>query len=217
MLPSAGCRTVRPVADFHVRKPSGRRERGAIPYRQPAYRDGLGHSVRGIGDGTGRWIGCESEPLRRHVGGRKEVMKLTFGRFLGLAALFVPVTLPVQVAVAEPCPDIGVVFARGTYEPAGVGLTGQAFVDAIRARAASGPSRSTRGVRGRRELRRRNRIRKDGGGRNPGRRQPYSGDGGELSEHQNRAGRYSQGRWWPGLSLRLPCRIRYPLSTAVHS
>ena len=62
-------------------------------------------------------------------------MKLTFGRFLGLAALFVPVTLPVQVAVAEPCPDIGVVFARGTYEPAGVGLTGQAFVDAIHARA----------------------------------------------------------------------------------
>lgn len=62
-------------------------------------------------------------------------MKLTFGRFLGLAALFVPVTSPVQVAVAEPCPDIGVVFARGTYEPAGVGLTGQAFVDAIHARA----------------------------------------------------------------------------------
>lgn len=62
-------------------------------------------------------------------------MKLTFGRFLGVVAIFVPVTLPAQVAVSEPCPDIGVVFARGTYEPAGVGLTGQAFVDAIHARA----------------------------------------------------------------------------------
>ena len=45
-----------------------------------------------------------------HVGSRKDSHRLTFGRFLGLAALFVPVTLPVQVAVAEPCPDIGVVF-----------------------------------------------------------------------------------------------------------
>lgn len=62
-------------------------------------------------------------------------MKLTFVRFLGAAALFVPLALPVQVAVADPCPDIEVVFARGTYEPAGVGLTGQAFVDAIQARA----------------------------------------------------------------------------------
>ncbi|MFN8089051.1 MAG: cutinase family protein [Mycobacterium sp.] len=62
-------------------------------------------------------------------------MKLRFGRILGVAALLVPLILSVQVAVAEPCPDIGVVFARGTYEPAGVGLTGQAFVDAIHARA----------------------------------------------------------------------------------
>jgi cutinase len=36
-------------------------------------------------------------------------------------------------ASAAPCPDVEVVFARGTFEPAGVGLTGQAFVDALRA------------------------------------------------------------------------------------
>lgn len=36
---------------------------------------------------------------------------------------------------AAPCPDVRVVFARGTFEPAGVGATGQAFVDALRARA----------------------------------------------------------------------------------
>lgn len=35
---------------------------------------------------------------------------------------------------AEACPDVQVVFARGTFEPAGVGGVGQAFVDALRAR-----------------------------------------------------------------------------------
>jgi cutinase len=30
-------------------------------------------------------------------------------------------------------PDVEVVFARGTFEPVGVGKTGQAFVDALRA------------------------------------------------------------------------------------
>nr|MEA1123053.1 cutinase family protein [Mycobacterium shigaense] len=32
------------------------------------------------------------------------------------------------VASAEPCPDVQVVFARGTGEDPGVGPTGQAFV-----------------------------------------------------------------------------------------
>lgn len=36
-------------------------------------------------------------------------------------------------ATAQPCPDIGVAFARGTSEPPGVGNIGQAFVDAVRA------------------------------------------------------------------------------------
>lgn len=38
-------------------------------------------------------------------------------------------------AAAEPCPDAEVVFARGTGEPPGVGVTGQAFVDALRAKS----------------------------------------------------------------------------------
>jgi hypothetical protein len=37
-------------------------------------------------------------------------------------------------ASAQPCPDVEVVFARGTTEDPGVGPTGQAFVDAMRAR-----------------------------------------------------------------------------------
>ena len=36
-------------------------------------------------------------------------------------------------ATAVPCPDIEVVFARGTAEPAGVGRVGQAFTDALTA------------------------------------------------------------------------------------
>jgi cutinase len=38
----------------------------------------------------------------------------------------------VPLASAQPCPDVEVVFARGTGEPPGVGPTGQAFVDALR-------------------------------------------------------------------------------------
>lgn len=36
-------------------------------------------------------------------------------------------------ASAEPCPDAEVVFARGSDEPPGLGATGRAFVDALRA------------------------------------------------------------------------------------
>lgn len=38
------------------------------------------------------------------------------------------------VASADDCPNVDVVFARGTFEPAGPGATGQAFIDALRAR-----------------------------------------------------------------------------------
>jgi cutinase len=37
-------------------------------------------------------------------------------------------------ASAQPCPDVDVVFARGTDEDPGVGPTGQAFVDSLRSR-----------------------------------------------------------------------------------
>jgi cutinase len=38
-------------------------------------------------------------------------------------------------AVADPCPDTEVVFARGTNEPPGIGAVGQAFVDSLRRQA----------------------------------------------------------------------------------
>ncbi|MGE2737633.1 cutinase family protein [Mycolicibacterium vaccae] len=56
------------------------------------------------------------------------------GRLIGATALALaalPVIIP--VADSEPCPDIGVVFARGTAEPPGVGGVGQRFVDSLRA------------------------------------------------------------------------------------
>lgn len=44
--------------------------------------------------------------------------------------------MPIPFAAAAPCPDVEVVFARGTFEPPGVGGIGQSFVDAVRKQAA---------------------------------------------------------------------------------
>jgi cutinase len=58
---------------------------------------------------------------------------------VGAAAVasWAPLSAPVPSASAQPCPDVEVVFARGTTEDPGVGPTGQAFVDALRARAGT--------------------------------------------------------------------------------
>lgn len=52
--------------------------------------------------------------------------------FFGVAAT----TAAVAPATAEPdpCPDVEVIFARGTGEPAGLGVVGQAFVGALAAK-----------------------------------------------------------------------------------
>lgn len=49
----------------------------------------------------------------------------------GLGAVAAPAPAS---AVIESCPDVEVVFARGTGEPPGLGRVGQAFVDALAAR-----------------------------------------------------------------------------------
>jgi cutinase len=41
--------------------------------------------------------------------------------------------IDLPAAAAAPCPDVEIVFARGTTEPPGVGGIGQAFVDSLRA------------------------------------------------------------------------------------
>lgn len=64
--------------------------------------------------------------------------RLLGAAFVTSAALL---SAPVPFASAQPpppapgCPDVEVVFARGTSEPPGVGGVGQAFVDSVRAQA----------------------------------------------------------------------------------
>ena len=56
-------------------------------------------------------------------------------RRCGVAALLGAATLlsvPSPAASAAPCPDVEVVFARGSGEPPGVGGVGESFVDALR-------------------------------------------------------------------------------------
>ncbi|PQM45797.1 putative cutinase [Mycobacterium talmoniae] len=53
-------------------------------------------------------------------------------RVLGVAVVTVAALLCAPVAAsAAGCPDVEVVFARGTFEPPGVGATGQQFIDAL--------------------------------------------------------------------------------------
>lgn len=58
-------------------------------------------------------------------------------RLLGAAALaagaLTVAATGLPPAAAAPCPDVEIVFARGTTEPPGVGGIGQAFVDSLRA------------------------------------------------------------------------------------
>lgn len=52
---------------------------------------------------------------------------------LAAASWTLPIALiQLPTAAADPCPDVEIVFARGTTEPPGVGGVGQAFVDSLR-------------------------------------------------------------------------------------
>jgi hypothetical protein len=55
---------------------------------------------------------------------------------IATVALWPLLSTPAPPAAAEPCPDIEVVFARGTGEAPGVGGIGQEFVDALTAQTA---------------------------------------------------------------------------------
>ncbi|MGE2729522.1 cutinase family protein [Mycolicibacterium vaccae] len=64
----------------------------------------------------------------------RAVTAVVVGAATALAAMVT--AAPAVNAQPQPCPDVEVVFARGTTEPPGVGRVGQAFVDAVRAQAA---------------------------------------------------------------------------------
>lgn len=78
------------------------------------------------------------------MAGRKVARTATAVVFGALTAMATVTAMPVEklpvetlpVAAAQACPDVEVVFARGTNEAPGVGGVGQAFVDAVRAQAA---------------------------------------------------------------------------------
>jgi cutinase len=59
---------------------------------------------------------------------------------VGMAAVAsaMPLTFtPLAAAHADPCPDVEIVFARGTTEPPGAGGIGQAFVDSLRSQVGA--------------------------------------------------------------------------------
>ena len=65
------------------------------------------------------------------------VRRLQIAGFVGAAAVTSSLMVPdgVPAVAADPCPDVEVVFGRGTNQPPGLGEVGQSFVDSLRAQA----------------------------------------------------------------------------------
>ncbi|CAN5608092.1 cutinase family protein [soil metagenome] len=72
--------------------------------------------------------------------GKSALLRTNIARRLLTAAAAVPVAAILLIAPgpsgipsasADPCPDVEMVFARGTSEPAGIGRVGQAWADAL--------------------------------------------------------------------------------------
>jgi cutinase len=66
----------------------------------------------------------------------REAARLTCAAAVtGLSLLIAPSSVP--TASAAPCPDVEVVFARGTFAPPGMGGIGQDFVNALRSKVGA--------------------------------------------------------------------------------
>jgi cutinase len=92
-------------------------------------------------DVTRLFTAVEEQPWMVADNGRARVALRWIGRSLGVATLLAILlsavsilTEPGAAAAADECPDVEVIFARGTSEPPGIGATGQGFIDALRAR-----------------------------------------------------------------------------------
>ncbi|MCF6386548.1 cutinase family protein [Mycobacterium sp. MBM] len=85
-----------------------------------------------------------TSPQRRGLGAARSAILTALAALAVVGGLFAG---PAATAYAadDSCADVAVVFARGTFEGAGVGATGQAFVDALNARLP-GESVSVYGV-----------------------------------------------------------------------
>ena len=65
---------------------------------------------------------------------RRVSVRLLAAALAFVAMSFAPNGIP--TAAAQGCPDVEVIFARGTNDPPGIGIVGQGFVDALRAKVA---------------------------------------------------------------------------------
>jgi len=86
-----------------------------------------GYSSRGAGLRPSPSVGNH---MRRVV--EMSVVGRVFGAAVVTTSVLLSLPLGIPSASAAPCPDVEVVFARGTFEPPGVGGVGQAFVDSLR-------------------------------------------------------------------------------------
>ena len=63
---------------------------------------------------------------------RRDPQKHRWARLAAAVCGSLLASVPVPSAAADPCPDVEVVFARGSGEAPGVGGIGQPFIDALR-------------------------------------------------------------------------------------
>lgn len=73
----------------------------------------------------------QNDHIKRYISMNDSARQIVglLGAAVSTAALSAAITVPSATAAA--CPDVEVVFARGTNEPPGVGGVGQAFVDSL--------------------------------------------------------------------------------------
>lgn len=69
--------------------------------------------------------------------GRRRINRLLAPALVAAAGASAVIAPAMPSAAADRCPAVQVVFARGTDDPPGVGPTGQAFIDALRARVGA--------------------------------------------------------------------------------
>jgi cutinase len=74
-----------------------------------------------------------SRKTEPEAGSFRRVLRWLAAAAVAVAALLAPQATGTAGAADPSCPDVELVFARGTFEAPGVGATGQAFVDALHA------------------------------------------------------------------------------------
>jgi cutinase len=69
--------------------------------------------------------------------GLRQIARFLVIPVVALISVCALVAGPIPVGSAQPCPDVDVVFARGTGEPPGVGGIGEPFIDSLRSQVGA--------------------------------------------------------------------------------